>query len=77
MVMLGGAGSILGPLIGATVYVLLKELVWVNFINFHSAILGVIIVAVIYLMPKGLLQTLLLRARLPTASRSARASQLK
>jgi branched-chain amino acid transport system permease protein len=56
MVMLGGAGTILGPLIGATLYVVLKELVWVNFINFHSAILGVIIIAVIYVMPKGILQ---------------------
>lgn len=73
MVMLGGAGSVLGPLIGATTYVLLKELVWVNFINFHSAILGVIIIAVIYFMPKGLLQTFSLRTRTRTPPRSARA----
>jgi branched-chain amino acid transport system permease protein len=56
MVMLGGAGTILGPLIGATIYILLRELVWVNFINFHSAILGIIIIAVIYLMPEGLVR---------------------
>jgi branched-chain amino acid transport system permease protein len=56
MVMLGGAGTLLGPLVGATIYVLLKELVWVNFINFHSAILGVIIIAVIYAVPKGVLR---------------------
>jgi branched-chain amino acid transport system permease protein len=35
MVMLGGAGTLLGPLLGASLYVLLKELVWVHFINFH------------------------------------------
>jgi len=58
MVMLGGAGTILGPLIGASVYILLRELVWVNFINFHSAILGIIIIAVIYLMPEGLVRRL-------------------
>jgi branched-chain amino acid transport system permease protein len=56
MVMLGGAGTIVGPLAGAALYVLLKELVWVNFINFHTAILGVIIIAVIYVIPGGILR---------------------
>jgi branched-chain amino acid transport system permease protein len=55
MVMLGGAGTLLGPLLGASLYVLLKELVWVHFINFHSAILGIIIIVVIYFVPKGIL----------------------
>jgi len=58
MVMLGAAGTVLGPLVGACLYVLLKELVWVNFINFHSAILGIIIIAVIYAVPKGVLRQL-------------------
>ena len=56
MVMLGGAGTILGPVIGATVYVVLKEFVWVNFINFHSAILGIFIIAVVYILPGGVLR---------------------
>jgi branched-chain amino acid transport system permease protein len=56
MVMLGGAGTILGPVIGAVVYIVLKELVWVNFINFHSAILGIFIIAVIYVLPGGVLR---------------------
>jgi branched-chain amino acid transport system permease protein len=56
MVMLGGAGTVAGPVIGAALYVMLKELVWVNFINFHSAILGIIIIAVIYAVPKGILR---------------------
>ena len=58
MVMLGGAGTVLGPLVGATLYTVLKELVWVNSINFHSAILGIIIIAVIYAVPKGVLREL-------------------
>jgi branched-chain amino acid transport system permease protein len=41
---------------GATLYVVLKELVWVNFINFHSAILGIIIIAVVYVLPGGVLR---------------------
>ena len=40
MVMLGGAGTSLGRWSEPLLYVLLKEVVWVNFINFHSAILG-------------------------------------
>jgi branched-chain amino acid transport system permease protein len=55
MVMLGAAGTLLGPIIGACLYVLLKELVWINFINFHSAILGVIIIAIVYAVPRGIL----------------------
>ena len=57
MVMLGGMGTVLGPLIGAGVYVLLREVVWANFIEWHSAILGLIIVLVIYFIPGGLLGT--------------------
>lgn len=55
MVMLGGMGTIFGPLIGGVFYVLLREFVWANFINWHSGILGLIIVAVIYFLPTGVL----------------------
>jgi branched-chain amino acid transport system permease protein len=75
MVMLGAAGTILGPVFGAFVYVLLRELVWVNFINFHSAILGVLIVAVIYFIPKGLLREFGLTRWRQWASRPAAAGQ--
>jgi len=53
MVMLGGMGTIFGPLIGGVFYVVLKEFVWAYFINWHSGILGLIIVAVIYFLPSG------------------------
>lgn len=64
MVMLGGAGTIAGPLAGSALYVMLRELVWVNFINFHSAILGIIIIAVIYFIPRGVLRIFSRRRRL-------------
>jgi branched-chain amino acid transport system permease protein len=53
MVMLGGMGTIFGPLIGGVFYVVLKEFVWAYFINWHSGILGMIVVAVIYFLPGG------------------------
>jgi branched-chain amino acid transport system permease protein len=55
MVMLGGAGTLFGPFIGGVFYVVLKEFVWNYYIDWHSGILGVIIVLVIYLMPRGVL----------------------
>lgn len=55
MVLLGGAGTLLGPLLGAAIYVLLSQYVWARFLNFHEAILGLIIVAVIYFLPQGVL----------------------
>jgi branched-chain amino acid transport system permease protein len=55
MVMLGCGGTIAGPVIGAVIFIILKEFVWSNFINFHSAILGVIVIIVIYFLPEGVL----------------------
>jgi branched-chain amino acid transport system permease protein len=56
IVTLGGAGLVLGPLVGAIVYMVLDNFVWINFINYHSAVLGVIIIAVIYFVPQGLVR---------------------
>jgi branched-chain amino acid transport system permease protein len=55
MVMLGGMGTVFGPLVGAIAYVVLREFVWAYFINWHSGLLGIIIVGVIYFLPKGAL----------------------
>lgn len=55
MVMLGGMGTIFGPLVGGVFYVILKEFVWNYYIDWHSGILGVIVVLVIYLLPRGIL----------------------
>jgi branched-chain amino acid transport system permease protein len=77
MVMLGGAGTILGPIAGAALYVLLKELVWVNFINFHSAILGIIIIAVIYVIPGGILRQFKVKTWSKFFTRLFRASPAK
>jgi branched-chain amino acid transport system permease protein len=55
MVMLGGMGTIFGPLVGAVIYIVLREFVWANFIEWHSGILGVIIVIAILVLPNGVL----------------------
>lgn len=55
MVLLGGAGSVFGPLLGAAVFLALEELVWRNYLTVHSGVLGLLIVLLVLFLPKGLL----------------------
>ena len=55
MAMLGGAGTVLGPAIGAGIFLVMEEFVWRNFLDVHAAVLGVIIVALIFFLPNGVL----------------------
>lgn len=54
MVLMGGVGTLLGPVIGAVAFLALEELVWRNILSFHAAILGLIIVALVLFLPGGL-----------------------
>jgi branched-chain amino acid transport system permease protein len=54
MALIGGLGSSLGVLIGAFLYLGLEEAVWRNYIQIHSAVLGVLIVALLLFLPHGL-----------------------
>ncbi|HEY7482910.1 MAG TPA: branched-chain amino acid ABC transporter permease [Streptosporangiaceae bacterium] len=53
MVVIGGAGTILGPLIGAVALQFLSEWLRQSFTEAHTFILGAIIVVVVILMPEG------------------------
>lgn len=55
MVLLGGVGTVIGPALGAAAFVILEEVVWVNFLNWNRAILGAVIVFLIFFLPGGLL----------------------
>jgi len=57
MALLGGAGTLLGPVVGAATFVILEEVVWVNFLSWNRAILGVLIVFLIFFLPNGILRT--------------------
>lgn len=54
MVLLGGAGSVFGPLFGATLFLSLEELVWRNYLQVHTGVLGLLIVLLVLFLPKGL-----------------------
>ena len=53
MVLLGGAGSVFGPLIGAALFLSLEELVWRNYLQVHTGVLGLMIVLLVLFLPKG------------------------
>lgn len=54
MVMIGGVATIFGPLFGALAFLALDELVWRNFLEAHSGVLGFIIVLLILFLPRGI-----------------------
>jgi branched-chain amino acid transport system permease protein len=54
MTLMGGLGSSLGAVCGAFLYLALEEVVWRNYIQIHSGVLGVLIVALLLLLPHGL-----------------------
>lgn len=54
MAFIGGVGTIFGPVVGAVIFLALEEFVWRNVLNFHAGILGIIIVALLVFMPRGL-----------------------
>ena len=55
MTLMGGLGSPLGAACGAFLYLALEEVVWRNYIQIHSGVLGLLIVALLLLLPHGLI----------------------
>jgi branched-chain amino acid transport system permease protein len=55
MCLLGGAGTVFGPVVGAAIFILLEEFFWANFLDYNRAILGAVIVVLIFFLPRGIL----------------------
>lgn len=64
-VILGGGGTVMGPIIGGVVFGLLKEIVWMKFGGFHLAIIGLVLVVVMMSIPEGIIPWLKRRGILP------------
>jgi branched-chain amino acid transport system permease protein len=47
-------GTVVGPLIGAVFYILVREQLTVSFTQFHHIIFGVLFILVVLLLPGGL-----------------------
>jgi len=65
MVLFGGKGTVWGPVLGAVVLFVSQEVVWARFPYLHQLLFGAIIVAVVLLMPRGILGLLQIKYRLP------------
>ncbi len=56
MVLLGGAGTVFGPIVGSAALVIFEETIWSSFLSLHQGILGLVIVLLIFFLPNGLLR---------------------
>jgi len=52
---LGGIGTLLGPLIGATIFWMIKDALLINFPYYHLIFFGIVLVALILFFPNGIL----------------------
>lgn len=55
MPVIGGIGTVWGPVLGGIIFVIVEEQISVNFPNFHLLIYGLLLIIIILLEPDGLL----------------------
>lgn len=58
MCMLGGLGTVWGPVIGAILLYLLQDSLWSNIADYHLVVLGVLLILLILFAPYGILGAL-------------------
>ena len=63
MAILGGKGTLWGPVIGAVVFQVMKELFWTYLLGWQRVALGLLIVVIVVFFPTGIVGTL--RERFP------------
>jgi branched-chain amino acid transport system permease protein len=56
MVYIGGLGTIIGPIIGAVFFVLLREFLALNLGEYHLIVFGVLFILVVLFLPGGLVE---------------------
>jgi branched-chain amino acid transport system permease protein len=54
-VVLGGMGTITGPVIGAGVLYWMRDVVWANFLQWHLIIEGLVLISMVLLVPNGIM----------------------
>ena len=55
MAVLGGKGTLLGPIIGAIVFQVFKELFWTYMLGWQRVALGLLIVVIVVFFPQGIM----------------------
>jgi branched-chain amino acid transport system permease protein len=56
MTFIGGVGTLHGPVLGAVLYVFLKEYLALHWVDFHLLIFGALFIAIVLLLPGGLVK---------------------
>lgn len=52
--MLGGIGTVAGPIVGLVVLYWLREVLWAHLLDFHLIAQGVLLIVIVLFMPRGL-----------------------
>ncbi len=65
MVLLGGMGTVLGPLVGALILSVLYEVLWAQFPQIYLGVVGLVIGAAVLTMPRGIMALATRRGWLP------------
>ena len=65
IVLLGGMGTVLGPLVGAVVLSVVNELLWARFPEYYTAIVGALVLLAVLYMPRGIVNLGMKKGWLP------------
>lgn len=68
MPMIGGAGTLWGPVLGAFILRSLTQVLWGEFLTLHLLLLGLVMIGVVLFLPRGLMQYLTGERRLSWAA---------
>jgi len=52
----GGVGTLAGPLIGSAVFVVVRDLLASNLVDYHVVIFGILFIVIVLLMPGGMVE---------------------
>jgi branched-chain amino acid transport system permease protein len=58
MTMLGGLGTVAGPVLGASAIYWLRDVVWANFLDYHLMMEGLLLILIVLFVPEGIMGTL-------------------
>lgn len=53
--LLGGLGTVTGPVLGSVVLYWLREVLWANFLDFHLIVQGLLLGLIVLYLPRGLI----------------------
>lgn len=56
--MLGGIGTVAGPVIGAAIVYWLRDIIWANYLQFHLIVEGIILIVIVLFVPDGIMGAL-------------------